>query len=107
MGRVCVQHLGIIVKRVINKIETSSDSDDSYVCTINHINKVSLKNIIKLRIDNRDIDFQIDSGASVNRICKHDFNKLKNIDLKISNTNIFGYGSTTLPIKGCFCLNII
>ena len=107
MGRVCVQHLGIIVKRVINKIETSSDSDDSYVYTINHINKVSLKNIIKLRIDNRDIDFQIDSGASVNRICKHDFNKLKNIDLKTSNTNILGYGSTTLPIKGYFCLNII
>ena len=66
----------------MDKVKNSNDSDDSYIYTINHINKVSSKNIIKLRIDNYDFDFQIESGASVNMICKHDFNKLKNIDLK-------------------------
>ena len=45
--------------------------------TINHINKVSWKNNMKLRIHNCDIDFQIDSGASVNVVCERNFNKLK------------------------------
>ena len=70
--RVCVQHLGIIVKGVVNKIilkeklktlisqvnrvENSSDSDYSHIYTINHINKISSKNVIKLRINNCDID---------------------------------------------------
>ena len=49
----------------INKTKNSRDSNDSYIYTINHINKVSSKHIIKLRINNCDIDFQIESGASV------------------------------------------
>ena len=41
-------------------------------------------------------------------MCKHDFNKLKNIDLNTSNTKIFANGSKTfLSIKGCLYLNII
>ena len=92
----------------VNKIESFSDSDDSFIYTINHINKVSSKNIIKLRINICDIDFQIDSGASVNVICRHDFNKSKIIDLKTSNTKIFAQASkTSLPIKGCFYSNIV
>ena len=73
----------------VNKIESFSDSDDSFIYTINHIYKVSSKNIIKLRINICDIDFQIDSGASVHVICRHDFNKSKIIELKTSNTKFF------------------
>ena len=41
-------------------------------------------------------------------ICDNELNKLRNIDVKTSNTNIFAYGSkTSLLIKGCFYLNII
>ena len=90
----------------INKIElSSSDSDDSYIYTIKQINKLNSKNNIKIEINDCDIEFQIDSGASVNVICEHDFNKLKNIELKTSKTKIFAYGSSTpLPIMGCFYL---
>ena len=45
--------------------------------TISHINKLSSKNDMKLRIHNCDNDFQIDSGASVNVVCERNFNKLK------------------------------
>ena len=88
----------------INKIElSSSDSDDSYIYTIKQINKLNSKNNIKIEINDCDIEFQIDSGAFVNVICEHDFNKLKNIELKTSKTKIFAYGSSTpLPIMGCF-----
>ena len=48
----------------INKIENSSDPDDSYIYTVSNKNEVSSKNIIKLRIFY--IDFQIDSVALVN-----------------------------------------
>ena len=41
----------------INKTENYSDSDDSYIYTINHTNKVSSHNIIKLRLNNCNIDF--------------------------------------------------
>ena len=92
----------------MNNTENSSDSCGSYIYTINDINKVSSNNIIKLRINNCNIDFQIDSGASVSVICEHDFNKLKKIDLKTSNTNIFAYGlKASLTIKGCFYSNIL
>ena len=76
----------------VNKLESSIDSGDSYIYEINLINKVSSKNILRLRINKCDIDFQIDLGASVNVICKHDFNILKNIDLNTSNTIILHVG---------------
>ena len=47
----------------INKIENSSDPDDSYIYTVSNKNEVSSKNILKLRMF--DIDFQIDSAALV------------------------------------------
>ena len=47
----------------INKIENSSDPDDSYIYTVSNKNEVSSKNVLKLRMF--DIDFQIDSAALV------------------------------------------
>ena len=67
-----------------------------------------LNNYLLIGINNYDIGFQIDSCASVNVIFKHGFNKLKNMDLKTSDTKIFACGSKTLvSIKGCFYSNII
>ena len=43
----------------VNRIENLSDSDNSYIYKTNHMNKVSSKSMIKLRIINYDIDFQL------------------------------------------------
>lgn len=41
-------------------------------------------------------------------VCNHDFNKLKNFDVKTLNTKLFVYRlKTLLLIKGCFYSNII
>ena len=41
----------------VSKIENSSASDDLFDYAINNKYKVSSKNIVKLRINNLDIDF--------------------------------------------------
>ena len=53
----------------------------AYIYTINNVNKTCSRNIIKLRINNCDIDFQINICASLNVIYKHDFIKLENVNL--------------------------
>ena len=40
----------------------------TYIYTINNVNKTCSRNIIKLRINNCDIDFQINICASLNVI---------------------------------------
>ena len=86
----------------MDKAENSSDLDDSYIYTISHINKVSSKNIIKLRINNCAFDFQIESGASVNVICKHDFNKLKILTSRCETQKFLHMGS-----RYCYQLKVV
>ena len=86
----------------VNRIENLSDSDNSYIYKTNHMNKVSSKSMIKLRINNYDIDFQLMWYATMIP------NKLKHFDLKNLNTKLFIYRlKTSLLIKDCFYSNII
>ena len=98
-------------ERKINQVErnfASSDtasSEEEYVYSVVHlanVNHVGTK--INVKLENKTVTLQIDSGASVNIISENIFNSLQNTTpLNKSKVQLYAYGATEpLPVIGWF-----
>lgn len=79
-------------------------SDES-VFSVNHVNAVTSKTpAVTVKIQDSDISFLVDTGASVNIINGTDYDKMSDRPkLQNPSPQIFAYGSTDpLPVRGFF-----
>ena len=85
---------------------SSSESSDDYYGMHAVVNSSNIKVVsanIKVKLQDKKISFQIDTGASVNVISEKVFKTLDNINLKKSNVKLYAYGATSkLKVLGCF-----
>ena len=91
--------------RAVNKHLNSSTetiSEEDYVYTVE--NKSDPKTRAKIRVNSVEINFIVDTGATVDVIDSKTYDRLKSsVKLCKSTTKIFAYGSTKpLPLKGEF-----
>ena len=84
-----------------------SDSDEDWIFAVTNN---STRSDVVLKVDDQDVSFMVDSGASVNIIDYNTFQKLSkkvNIILKPSSSRIFTYGSDSpMTLKGSFVSNV-
>ena len=91
--------------RAVNKhldSSTETSSEEDYVYTVE--NKSDPKTRAKIRVNSVEINFIVDTGATVDVIDSKTYDRLKSsVKLCKSTTYIFAYGSTKpLPLKGEF-----
>ena len=93
-------HLRAVNKHLDSSTETSSEED--YVYTVE--NKSDPKTRAKIRVNSVEINFIVDTGATVDVIDSKTYDRLKSsVKLCKSTTKIFAYGSNKpLPLKGEF-----
>ena len=87
--------------------DTSESSDNEYSYTVPFVQKSNINNVtanIKIKLENKKIRFQIDSGASVNIINESVYNSLQTAPkLKKSKVKLYPYASKRpLPVIGHF-----
>jgi hypothetical protein len=93
-------HVRAVNKHLDSSTETSSEEDDVYTVE----NKSDPKTRAKIRITCVEINFIVDTGATVDVIDSKTYDRLKSsVKLCKSTTKIFAYGSDKpLPLKGEF-----
>ncbi|XP_028411669.1 uncharacterized protein K02A2.6-like [Dendronephthya gigantea] len=93
--------------RAVNKhldSSTETSSEDDYVYTVKNKTKDHPKTKTNIRINSTNINFIVDTGATVDVIDSQTYDRLKSsVKLCKSATQIFAYGSDKpLPLKGQF-----
>ena len=89
-----------IIKQSYTSTESSSDEDYAYVVAKKQNPKIKTS----VRVNSVNVDFIVDTGATVDVIDSQTYDRLKsNVTLSRSTTRIFAYGSDKpLPLKGQF-----
>ena len=89
-------------KHLDSSTESETSSEEDYVYTVE--NKSDPKTRAKIRVNSVEINFIVDTGATVDVIDSKTYDRLKSsVKLCKSTTKIFAYGSNKpLPLKGEF-----